>query len=44
MRVIKVRVAICPNVLAFVLVRRKLYVINTAAAPNAKIIRLDFFP
>lgn len=44
MRVLRVRVSICPDVIAFVLVRRGLMVINLAARKNAKIIRLDFMP
>lgn len=44
MRVMHVRVPICPDVIAFVLVRRGLMVINLAARNDAKIIRLDFMP
>lgn len=44
MRVIKVRIPICPRVLAFVIVRRRLYVINLAADPDANLIRLDYEP
>jgi hypothetical protein len=44
MRVMSVHVPTCPGVIAFVLVRRGLYVINLSARPDAKIIRLDFLP
>ena len=44
MRVVKLRITICPRVMAFVLVRRGLYVINLAAEPDANVIQLDFLP
>lgn len=42
MQIMRVKIPICPNVRAFVLVKWKLYVINLSAAPDAKIIQLDF--
>lgn len=44
MRVIKVRIPTSPRVIAFVLVRRGIYVVNLAASPGANVIQLDFLP
>lgn len=41
-RIISLSVEQCPHVCVFVLVARRQYIINSAAAQNAKIIRIDF--